>query len=52
MMNQTGSTNTGQSLSYSWYIVVLCMVAYVFSFIDRQVIALLGPAHPRRLADK
>lgn len=40
-MNQTGSTNTAQSLSYSWYIVVLCMVAYIFSFIDRQVIALL-----------
>ena len=40
-MSQTGSTNTGQSLSYSWYIVVLCMVAYIFSFIDRQVIALL-----------
>ena len=26
---------------YAWYIVFLCMVAYIFSFIDRQVIALL-----------
>ena len=29
------------SLAYPWYIVSLCMVAYVFSFIDRQVISLL-----------
>lgn len=26
---------------HSWYMVLLCMVAYIFSFIDRQVIALL-----------
>jgi len=30
-----------QSSSYAWYIVVLCMVAYIFSFIDRQILALL-----------
>ena len=29
------------SSAYAWYIVFLCMVAYIFSFIDRQVIALL-----------
>jgi MFS family permease len=29
------------SLAYAWYTVFLCMVAYLFSFIDRQVIALL-----------
>ncbi len=40
-MSQTGSGTSGHSLWYSWYIVFLCMVAYVFSFIDRQVIALL-----------
>ena len=40
-MSQMGSTNTGHSLFHSWYIVILCMVAYIFSFIDRQVIALL-----------
>ena len=31
----------GKSLAYPWYIVSLCMVAYIFSFIDRQVITLL-----------
>lgn len=29
------------STMYAWYMVFLCMVAYIFSFIDRQVIALL-----------
>lgn len=29
------------SRPYAWYVVVLCMVAYVFSFIDRQILALL-----------
>lgn len=29
------------SLAYAWYVVVLCMIAYIFSFIDRQVIVLL-----------
>ena len=28
------------SLAYPWYIVSLCMLAYIFSFIDRQVISL------------
>lgn len=28
-------------MGYAWYTVFLCMVAYIFSFIDRQVIALL-----------
>ena len=41
MMNKSGSGSTGHSQFYSWYIVVLCMVAYIFSFIDRQIIALL-----------
>ena len=31
----------GGSLAYPWYIVSLCMLAYIFSFIDRQVITLL-----------
>ncbi len=30
-----------QASGRAWYIVFLCMVAYVFSFIDRQVLALL-----------
>lgn len=29
---------------YAWYVVLLCMVAYIFSFIDRQILALMiGP---------
>jgi len=27
--------------TYEWYVVVICMLAYVFSFIDRQVLALM-----------
>jgi len=30
-----------ESLTYPWYIVSLCMIAYIFSYIDRQVITLL-----------
>ena len=40
-MSKASAADNGQSLVYSWYIVFLCMVAYVFSFVDRQVIALL-----------
>jgi MFS family permease len=32
---------SNESLAYPWYIVSLCMLAYIFSFIDRQVITLL-----------
>lgn len=33
-----------QSLGYAWYVVAVLMVAYVFSFIDRQILNLLvGP---------
>jgi MFS family permease len=27
--------------TYEWYVVAICMLAYVFSFIDRQVLALM-----------
>ena len=30
-----------ESSTGSWYLVTLCMVAYIFSFIDRQIVALL-----------
>ena len=33
------ATPTGGS--YRWYVVLLLMVAYIFSFIDRQILALL-----------
>ena len=26
---------------YAWYVVILCMIAYIFSFIDRQILALM-----------
>lgn len=26
---------------YEWYVVALCMVAYIFSFVDRQILALM-----------
>ena len=26
---------------YEWYVVTLCMVAYIFSFVDRQILALM-----------
>jgi hypothetical protein len=42
-MLQTGTgTGTGRpSPAYAWYVVVLCLVAYILSFVDRQIIALL-----------
>jgi len=35
------SHNENQASPYAWYVVLLCMVAYIFSFIDRQILALL-----------
>ncbi|QOW46684.1 MULTISPECIES: MFS transporter [Acinetobacter] len=29
------------SSTYAWYVVLLCMLAYIFSFIDRQILALM-----------
>jgi MFS family permease len=40
-MSQIHSASMPHSTWYAWYIVFLCMVGYIFSFIDRQVIALL-----------
>ena len=38
------NTTSEKSYTYEWYVVSICMVAYIFSFIDRQVLALLvGP---------
>ena len=36
--NQSTQEKAGM---YSWYVVLLCMVAYIFSFIDRQILALM-----------
>lgn len=30
-----------KSYRYQWYVVVVCMIAYVFSFVDRQILSLM-----------
>ncbi|MEL7030028.1 MAG: MFS transporter, partial [Pseudomonadota bacterium] len=43
-MDKTAGEMSPESLRHAWYVVFVCMVAYVFSFIDRQILALLiGP---------
>ncbi|MGW1680233.1 spinster family MFS transporter [Saccharopolyspora sp. NPDC002376] len=32
---------TRKSYRYEWYVVVVCMIAYVFSFVDRQILSLM-----------
>lgn len=27
--------------SYQWYVVIICMVAYILSFVDRQILSLM-----------
>ncbi len=42
-MNTTGTGHT-ESMAYPWLVVAILMVAYVFSFVDRQILNLLvGP---------
>ncbi|MGU7774383.1 spinster family MFS transporter [Burkholderia sp. MR1-5-21] len=31
----------GKRYAYEWYVVLICMLAYVFSFVDRQVLVLM-----------
>lgn len=38
--NNSRSQST-KSSTYAWYVVLLCMLAYIFSFIDRQILALM-----------
>ena len=41
---KTMNTSSTKSYIYEWYVVIICMLAYIFSFIDRQVLSLLvGP---------
>lgn len=37
----TPATDGRPSQAVAWYTVILCMIAYVLSFVDRQIIALL-----------
>ena len=30
-----------ESSTYQWYVVVICMVAYILSFVDRQILSLM-----------
>ncbi|MEG0341667.1 MAG: MFS transporter [Acinetobacter sp.] len=38
--NSTELTRSNSNM-YAWYVVLLCMLAYIFSFIDRQILALM-----------
>lgn len=40
-MNRSSVVVLGVSHVYRWYVVIVCMVAYVFSYIDRQIMSLL-----------
>ncbi|KHF77738.1 Permease of the major facilitator superfamily [Acinetobacter sp. neg1] len=33
--------HTQESFGYQWYVVVICMVAYILSFVDRQILSLM-----------
>lgn len=35
------SASEKKSYRYAWYVVIVCMIAYIFSFIDRQVLNLM-----------
>lgn len=39
--NQRAIALPKKSYAYEWYVVLLCMVAYIFSFVDRQILALM-----------
>lgn len=41
MAASTSSTPASRRYTYEWYVVLICMLAYVFSFVDRQVLALM-----------
>ncbi|MND87909.1 L-galactonate transporter [compost metagenome] len=41
MTSQTSTEIKKKSYAYEWYVVGICMVAYIFSFVDRQILALM-----------
>ncbi|MBT2295733.1 spinster family MFS transporter [Pseudomonas fluorescens] len=41
MTSKTPTEVTRKSYAYEWYVVAVCMLAYIFSFIDRQILALM-----------
>ena len=40
-LKEQAITVSKKSNAYAWYVVLLCMLAYIFSFIDRQILALM-----------
>ncbi|MGU7784670.1 spinster family MFS transporter [Burkholderia sp. PU8-34] len=41
MSAPTAAHPAGKRYAYEWYVVLICMLAYVFSFVDRQVLVLM-----------
>lgn len=41
LLKEQAITVSKKSNAYAWYVVLLCMLAYIFSFIDRQILALM-----------
>ncbi|MCM3755427.1 MFS transporter, partial [Bacillus licheniformis] len=41
MSASTARAADGKRYTYEWYVVVICMLAYIFSFVDRQVLVLM-----------
>jgi MFS family permease len=41
MTHQPALGTSQKSYVYEWYVVGICMVAYIFSFIDRQILTLM-----------
>lgn len=41
LRTETKDQSSRKSEIYAWYVVILCMLAYIFSFIDRQILALM-----------
>jgi len=43
-MSASSQPSSEKSLAYAWFVVAILMIAYVFSFVDRQILNLLvGP---------
>lgn len=41
MSTSTATVAAGKRYTYEWYVVAICMLAYIFSFVDRQVLVLM-----------
>lgn len=41
MMDDSRNYAVKTRYAYEWYVVLICMLAYIFSFVDRQILALM-----------